>query len=230
MTLCWFLTLQHPFLQQEANTTGVLIAIDGTAEYAVRHICFPPGFRSQARCFLWWACPLVILLWCQDEPGAHEGPASSVDCAARRCTRSPCYLGDPCSLAPLTSDERPAAHGGPPHRTRRNHGPPVAVIPLVQHAGPQFPILSAGSSSEYRVQPESGQAETKASDSQGKMRTDHLGVRKWQPVPGRQAVRLYKKRACPEGCVPGATDGSMPVGSVSIIYFPIIIRLLALSY
>ena len=46
------LNVQHPFLNREANTTGVLLTIDGTVECAVRHICFPPGFRSLARCFL----------------------------------------------------------------------------------------------------------------------------------------------------------------------------------
>ena len=42
---------------------------------------------------------------------------------------------------------------------------------------------------------------------------DLLGVRKWQRVPGRQADRLYQSRVCQGGYVPGATDGSMPVGS-----------------
>jgi hypothetical protein len=31
----------------------------------------------------------------------------------------------------ITGDERPAAHAGPPHRTRRNHGQSVAVVPLL---------------------------------------------------------------------------------------------------
>ena len=48
----WFLNLHHPFLNQEANMIGVLITIDGTVECVVRHSSFPPGFRSQARCFL----------------------------------------------------------------------------------------------------------------------------------------------------------------------------------
>ena len=48
----------------------------------------------------------------------------------------------------------------------------------------------AGSSSEDQVRLESGEAETPAADGQGQMRTDQLGVRKWQRVPGRQADRL----------------------------------------
>ncbi len=35
---------------------------------------------------------------------------------------------------------------------------------------------------------------------------------------GKRAYLLLQKRDFPEGCVPGATDGSMPVGSVEIIY------------
>jgi len=76
----------------------------------------------------------------------------------------------------------------------------------------------AGSSSEDQGRLEGGEAETKASDGQGQMRTDHLGVRKWQRVPGRQADRLCQSRVCQAGYVPGATDGSMPVGSAEIIY------------
>jgi len=38
-------------------------------------------------------------------------------------------------------------------------------------------------------------------------------VRKGWHVPGRQADRYYQSRVFPAGYVPGATDGSMPVGS-----------------
>jgi len=75
----------------------------------------------------------------------------------------------------------------------------------------------AGSSSEDQGQLEGGQAET-AADGQGQMRTDHLEEMKWQRVPGRQADRLCQSRVFQAGCVPGATEGSMPVGSGSIIY------------
>jgi len=71
-----------------------------------------------------------------------------------------------------------------------------------------------GSSSEDQGQLEGGQTETKASDGQGQRRTDQLGVRKWQCVPGRQGDRLGPSRVCQAECVPGATGGSMPVGSV----------------
>jgi hypothetical protein len=98
---------------------------------------------------------------------------------------------------------------------RRNHGQPVAVVPLVQHTGARFPIPRVGSSSEDRLELEGDQAEKPAADRQGQMRTDLLGMRKWQHVPGRQVDRLCQRRVFPAGCVPGATDGSMPVGSVA---------------
>jgi hypothetical protein len=77
----------------------------------------------------------------------------------------------------------------------------------------------AGSSSEDQVQLEGGQAETEASDGQGQRRTDLLRVMKWRHVPGRQADRFfYQRRVFQMGYVPGATGGSMPVGSAEIIY------------
>ena len=51
-SLCRFLNLHHPFLNQEANTTAVLNAIDGTFACVEGHTSFPPSFRSRARCFL----------------------------------------------------------------------------------------------------------------------------------------------------------------------------------
>jgi hypothetical protein len=86
---------------------------------------------------------------------------------------------------PLSGDVPNAAHDGPSHRTRHNHGPPVAVVPLVQHAGPQFSIQRAGSSSEDQGQLEGDQAEIPVWDRQEQRRTDHLGARKWQRVPDR---------------------------------------------
>jgi hypothetical protein len=58
-----------------------------------------------------------------------------------------------------------------------------------------------GSSSEGQGGFEGDQTQTEASDGRVQMRTDHLGVRKCQHA------------VFPGGCVPGATDGSMPVGS-----------------
>ena len=75
-----------------------------------------------------------------------------------------------------------------------------------------------GSSSEDRLEFEGEQAEKPAADRQGQRRTHLLGVKKWQRVPGRPADRLCQSRAVPAGFVPGASDGSMPVGSGSIIY------------
>jgi len=76
----------------------------------------------------------------------------------------------------------------------------------------------AVSSSEDQVRREGDEAETQASDGQEQMRTDHLGVRKWQRVPGREGDRLCLRRVFQAGYVPGATDGSMPVGSAT---FPV---------
>jgi hypothetical protein len=76
----------------------------------------------------------------------------------------------------------------------------------------------AGSSSEDQGQLEGGLAEIEAPDGQGQRRTDQLRVRKWQGVPGRLADRLCQRQVFPAGRVPGATDGSMPVGSAEIIY------------
>jgi hypothetical protein len=88
VALCWFLNLHHPFLNQEANTTGVLLTIDGTIVCVLRHTGFPSGFRSQARYFLSGVRPPVIHLLCEDEPGAHDGPAPSVAYLCRRCILS----------------------------------------------------------------------------------------------------------------------------------------------
>jgi hypothetical protein len=53
---------------------------------------------------------------------------------------------------------------------------------------------------------------------QGQWRTDHLGVRKWHVCSWETKDRLCQSREFPAGRVPGATDGSMPVGSGQIIY------------
>jgi hypothetical protein len=91
------------------------------------------------------------------------------------------------------------------------------AVLLARHAGAHSAMPRAGSSSEDQGQLEGGQAET-AADGQGQMRTDHLEEMKWQRVPDRQADRLCQSRVFQAGCVPGATEGSMPVGSGSIIY------------
>ena len=117
----------------------------------------------------------------------------------------------------LSGDGRHAALAGPPHRTRRIHARCGAAVPLARPAGAQFPKRRVGSSSEDQVQLEGGQAETQASNGQGSRRTDHLGVRKWRHVPGRQANRLfYHRRVFPGRYVTRATDGSNPVGSVRV--------------
>ncbi len=131
----------------------------------------------------------------------------------------------------ISGDARHPAPAGPPHTTRRNHARCDGVVPPARHAGALFPMQRAGSSSEDQGRLEGGEAETKASDGQGQMRTDHLGVRKWQRVPGRQGDRLCQSRVCQAGYVPGATDGSMPVGSVRLfMHFSNITRISVLTH
>jgi len=45
LRLCWFLDLQQPIENLEENTLRVLMMIERTVEYTMRHICFPPGSR-----------------------------------------------------------------------------------------------------------------------------------------------------------------------------------------
>ncbi len=134
-------------------------------------------------------------------------------CPYRRCARSTGHVADPCSHVPLSDGAQHAVPSGSPHMTHRNHAQCDGVVPLARHAGARFPILRVESSSEDRLEFEGDQAEKPAADRQGQKRTDHLGVRKWQRVPGRRADRLCTSRVFPVGCVPGATGGSMPVGS-----------------
>ncbi len=136
-------------------------------------------------------------------------------CPCRRCVRYTGHVGDPYSHVPLSCDARHAAHAGSPHMTHRNHARCDGAVPPARHAGARLPMQRAGSSSEDQGRREGGEAETKASDGQGQMRTDHLGVRKWQRVPGRQADRLCQSRVFQVGYVPGATDGSMPIDSAN---------------
>ena len=42
VSLCWVLNLYHPFLNQEANTTGVLLTIESPVECIVTLTCLPP--------------------------------------------------------------------------------------------------------------------------------------------------------------------------------------------
>ncbi len=57
-------------MNQEENTTRVLMTIDGTVECAVRHTCFPPGSRPRSRCL---PCVLhlpVVHCWCATDAGS----------------------------------------------------------------------------------------------------------------------------------------------------------------
>ena len=162
---------------------------------------------------------------CEDGPGAHDGPSVTFACPCRRYVRHTGYVGEPCSHVPFSDDAQHAAPAGPPHMTHRNHARCDGAVPPARPAGARSLIPRAGSSSEDQVQRESGEAETQASDCQGSRRTDHLEVRKWQRVLGRQGDHLYQSRAFRGGCVPGATDWSMPLGSANVpreqISFPV---------
>ena len=178
-----------------------------------------PGASRVCSTLLWYTAGVPL------EPGAHDGPAPSFVCPCRRCVWYTGHVADPCSHVPLSGDARPAVHAGPPQTTRRNHARCDGAVPPARHAGARLPMPRAGSSSEEQVRLEGGQAEIPAADGQGQRRTDHLGVRKWRQVPGRPGDRLYQSRVFPTGSVPGATDGSMPVGFArSIVEFTIISR------
>jgi hypothetical protein len=166
-----------------------------------------PGASRVCSTLLWYPAGVPL------ELGAHDGPAPSFNCPCRRCVRYTGHVADPCSPVPLSGDARHAVPAGPPHTTRRNPARCDGVVPPARHAGARLPMLRAGSSSEDQGQFEGGQAAIPAADGQGQRRTDHLEVMKWQRVPGRPADRLCQRRAFQEGYVPGATDGSMPVGS-----------------
>ncbi|MFL5696569.1 MAG: hypothetical protein ACJ797_05625 [Ktedonobacteraceae bacterium] len=152
---------------QEANTTSVLLTIDGTGAWASRRTCLPtwlpPAVQELAVCA---APPCGTLLMCRldqehtPEPlrplSAHVDAACSTD-----------QVGDPGSHIPLSGDVRPAVHSGPPHTTRRTHERCDGAVPPARHAGARLPIARAGSSSEDQVQLEGCRAETEASDRQG---------------------------------------------------------------
>ena len=91
------------------------------------------------------------------------------------------------------------------------------VLPA-RHVEAQYPIPNAESSSEDRVRCEGGEAEMQTADRQGLRQTDHHWVMKWHRVPGRSGDHLHPRRVFQGEYVPGATDGSMPVGSAEIIY------------
>ncbi len=171
-----------------------------------------PGASRMCCTLLWYTASVPL------EPGAHDGPVPSFACPCRRCVSYPGHAADPCSHVPLSGDAQHAALAGLTHTTRRIHARCGGAVPPARHAGVRFAMPRAGSSSKDQVQLECGQAEIPAAVGQGQIRTDHLGVRKWQRVPGRQADRLCQSRVFPAGYVPGATDGSMPVGSAEIIY------------
>jgi hypothetical protein len=121
-----------------------------------------------------------------------------------------CYpgkLGDTCS-SDLAARAARSTRRTASYDTRVPISDVTERLPLFDPAFARLPMRRAGSSSEDQVQLEGGQAETQTADRKG--------LRKWQRVPGRRADRLYLRRVFRAGYVPGATDGSMPVGSGSV--------------
>jgi hypothetical protein len=72
-----------------------------------------------------------------------------------------------------------------------------------------------GSSSEDVLAPDDVGDERHPEDQSVHGQKDHQKKLQRQSLTsrGKQEYHLSQKRACPEGCVPGATDASMPVGS-----------------
>jgi hypothetical protein len=149
-------------------------------------------------------------------PGTCVGLASSIDCLCRRCVLSWRWRLIRADTSQVAATRRPLHTPDRLIRHARPHGRCDGVVPPARHAGARYPIERVGSSSEDRLEFEGDQAETPAADRQGQMRTDLLGVKKWQRVPGRPADRLCQRRVFPGGYVPGATDGSNPVGYVRL--------------
>jgi len=173
-----------------------------------------PGASCDCSAFPWYTCRVLMDLEYTTDPLRPVPTHADAACGITG------YVGDPCSHVPLSGDEWPAVPAGPPHRTHCNHARCDGAVPPARPAGAPLPMPRAGSSSEDQGRLESGEAETEASDGQGQRRTDLLGVRKWQRVPGRQADHLCQRRVFQAGCAPGATDGSMPVGSVKVLSAP----------
>jgi hypothetical protein len=180
---------------------------------------FPSGSRLQSAVQV---LPVCTPPFCSTLLVCHRNREHTTDplrplpaCADAGCSTG--HVGDPCSHIPLSGDARYAAHAGPPHTTRRNPARCDGAVPPARHAGAHSAMLRAGSSSVDQVRLEDGQAETPVANGQGQRRTDHLGGREWQRGPGREADRLCQSRVVPAGYVPGATDGSMPVGFVACL-------------
>jgi hypothetical protein len=118
---------------------------------------FPVFYPGAPRCrtvFLRYTCTVP------KGPAGHSGPSASFPCSTG-------YLGDPCSLIPLSDDARLATTAGPLHTTPRNHGQSVAAVPPARPAGARLPRPRLGSSSEDQIRREGGQAEIPAADGRG---------------------------------------------------------------
>jgi len=84
----------------------------------------------------------------------------------------------------------------------------------------QSAIPKVGSTSEDVLIPDDVGDERQPEDQSVPGQKDHQKVLHWQSLTsrGKQAYYLSLNRAFPEGCEPGGTGGSMPVGSAATIY------------
>ena len=120
----------------------------------------------------------------------------------------------------LAADEQHESHAVWSHRRRYTLRLSCEVIRPDQHDEERSAIPMAGSSSADVLTPGVVGDKRQPEDQSVPGQKDHWKVlhRQCLTSRGKQANHLSQKTACLEGCVPGATDGSMPVGSAEIIY------------
>jgi hypothetical protein len=94
------------------------------------------------------------------------------------------------------------------------------VVRPAQHDEAWSAIQMEGSSSEDVLALDDIGDERHPQDQSGQVHKDHQKHLQRQSLTSRykQADPLFENRAFQEECAPGATDGSMPVSSGSIIY------------
>jgi hypothetical protein len=115
----------------------------------------------------------------------------------------------------LAADEQHESHAVWSHRRRYTLRLSCEVIRPDQHDEERSAIPMAGSSSADVLTPGVVGDKRQPEDQSVPGQKDHWKVlhRQCLTSRGKQANHLSQKTACLEGCVPGATDGSMPVGS-----------------
>jgi hypothetical protein len=123
-------------------------------------------------------------------------------------------------LSLLASYAQQESHVVLSHRRRYNLRLSCVVVRRDQHDEERSAIPLSGSFSADVLAPDDVGDERQPEDPSVHGQKDHQKVlhRYSLTSRGTQAYHLFQKKVYLEGCVPGATDGSMPVGSVEIIY------------